>query len=663
MEIPHMHRLSALVICVVCLAWCALLAAAEPEAQKSSGPLPDLERLKYQSPGLQVDLGVGLWAWPLPMDWENDGDLDLVVSCPDVPSSGTWLFENPGSQEKMPIFKPPVRVGPALSNATPSYVDGQVRVLTPGHEQLDFRRQGFTQSVRIFPRANIHPQKVRANQWRYVDYDGDGLLDLVVGVGDWTDYGWDNAFDRSGHWTRGPLHGFVYLLRNTGTQTEPQYAEPVFVQAGEGRVDVFGMPSPNFADFDGDGDLDLLCGEFLDKFTYFQNTGTRQNPRYAKGQRLMHAGQPLAMDLEMIVPVAIDWDSDGDIDLIVGDEDGRVAFIEHTGQATDGVPDFLPPRYFQQIADDVKIGALVSPCSVDWDSDGDEDLICGNSAGYLLWLENEDGADPPRWSAPKFLKTDDDLIRIQAGPNGSIQGPCEAKWGYTTLSAADWNTDGLPDLVVNSIWGQVTWYQNVGQKGAPRLKDAQPIRLKLAPGETSPKPTWLWWDPEPGELVTQWRTTPCVIDLNQDKFPDLVMLDQEGYLAFFERRYENYSLPLLPGKRIFLDAQGKPLRLNSKSAGGSGRRKFCFTDWDGDGRLDLMLDSKNVNFWKNISTRDGIWQFEDQGPVSSRRLAGHDTSPTPVDWNHDGHPDLVIGAEDGRLYYLRNPHTVLTSGR
>jgi len=37
-----------------------------------------LERLKYNNPGLVVDLGVGLQPWPLPMDYDGDGDNDLV---------------------------------------------------------------------------------------------------------------------------------------------------------------------------------------------------------------------------------------------------------------------------------------------------------------------------------------------------------------------------------------------------------------------------------------------------------------------------------------------------------------------------------------------------------------------------------------------------------
>ena len=115
----------------------------------------------------------------------------------------------------------------------------------------------------------------------------------------------------------------------------------------------------------------------------------------------------------------------------------------------------------------MKFGALVTPVGFDWDGDGDEDLICGNTAGYIGFIENLDGGDPPQWAAPVHLEAGGEVIRIQAGPGGSIQGPAEAKWGYTTLSVADWNEDRLPDLVVNSIWGKVVWYRNVGTLKKP----------------------------------------------------------------------------------------------------------------------------------------------------------------------------------------------------
>jgi hypothetical protein len=645
-----------------------ILLASATSAQSNS-----FERLKYNNPGLVVDLGVGLWAWPLPMDYDNDGDYDMVVSCPDKPYNGTYFFENADGNIKMPVFKPAVKVGTGHSNIRPSYIDGRIRLLLPGKEIAGFfePETRFSKTRAVYPSANVHSPEggVRANQWQYCDYDGDGALDLIVGVGDWSDYGWDNAFDKHGRWTRGPLHGYVYLIRNEGTTENPQYGKPQKILAGGQPVDVYGMPSPNFADFDGDGDLDLICGEFIDKFTWFENTGTRARPEYAAGRYLTYMGEPLEMDLCMIVPVALDWDKDGDVDLVVGQEDGRVALVENTGRAKNRMPQFLPPKFFKQQADELKFGALVTPCSFDWDGDGDEDLICGNTAGYIGFIENLDGGDPPKWAAPAYLKANGEIIRITAGPNGSIQGPCEAKWGYTTLNVADWNQDGLPDIVVNSIWGKVLWYENIGTRREPRLAAAQPVEVEW-PG-SPPKPAWTWWEPEGKILATQWRTTPVVIDFDGDGLNDLVMLDYEGYLALFRRAKRDGQLILLPGERVFsckdpsaFDSMHRPknkmsglLRMNDGSAGKSGRRKFCFADWDLDGRLDLMVNSQNVSFLRNVSANNETHVFKDEGLVADRILAGHTTCPTIVDWDKDGFPDLLVGAEDGHFYYLKNPHS------
>lgn len=627
------------------------------------------ERVKYNNPGLVVDLGVGLWAWPLPIDYDKDGDLDLVVSCPDVPYQGLYFFENrEGPGVTFPVFEPAVKIGGKKKNLQISYVDGKPKVMGPGVEYKQFAEKIFLEESQVFDASSLESlhEKIRFSQWKMVDYDMDGDIDLLAGIDDWGDYGWDNAFDESGQWTNGPLHGYVYLLENDGGTLLNRGR----LEADGSPIDVYGAPSPNMEDFDGDGDLDLICGEFLDRFTWFENIGTRKDPVFASGRFLHNAlGAPLKMDLEMITPSAVDWDQDGDIDLVVGDEDGRVALVENTGRVVDQMPIFKRPRYFKQKADDVKFGALVTPFSVDWDDDGDEDLICGNTAGYIGFIENLDGGKQPKWAAPVRLEAYGREIRIMAGENGSIQGPAEQKWGYTTLSVTDWDGDGLKDIIINSIWGRVQWIQNIGKRGKPRLGLLKDVSVDWE-GRQIAKPEWNWWNPAVGTLATQWRTTPQALDWNGDGLVDLIMLDHEGYLSYYERKLKNGKPILTPGQRIFYLTNAKRidrknniieegtsiLQLNNAKYGASGRRKFCFADWDGDGDRDLIVNGINAAWFENLGEENGLTHLVFRGDVSTQRLAGHTTSPTMVDWDGDGKPTLLLGAEDGFLYLWHDQH-------
>ena len=614
-----------------------------------------LIRLQYKDTTTTKDLAVGLWANPLPMDYDQDGDLDLVISCTDVPFNGTFLFKN-GSKDQNgnPIFDAPVKIGDGMRNVAISYVDGEPRVLGVGLEYDNFRRYGYTRPVGLYQASELLDlYKERFSDWKYVDYDNDGDMDLIVGIDDWSEYGWDNAFNEKGEWTNGDLRGYLYLLTNDNGK----YRNDGKILAGDKPIDVYGNTTPNIADFDGDGDLDIICGEFVDRFTYFENTGSRENPTYAKGRFLENASGILEMDLEMMRPVALDWNNDNKIDLVVGDEDGRVVFIENTGTVKDNMPIFMSPIYIQQKSQNLKFGALVTPFSVDWDDDGDEDLICGNSAGYIGFIENLDGSENPDFKEPVYLEADGEIIRIMAGESGSIQGPAERKWGYTTLTVADWDGDGLKDIVLNSIFGKVEWYRNIGTKTAPKLTKMGGVKVAWDKSGI-PKPKWNWWNPEKDELATQWRTTPYAIDWNKDGLMDLVMLDHEGYLAFFERFKKRGRLYLKPGQRIFKNADGSIgndlLRLTEREAGGSGRRKIEFTDWDGDGDLDLLANSENIEWYENVGETNGNTIFKKRGNLVNTKLAGHTTSPTVVDWDKDGKPNLLIGAEDGHFYYLKN---------
>ena len=68
--------------------------------------------------------------------------------------------------------------------------------------------------------------------------------------------------------------------------------------------------------------------------------------------------------------------------------------------------------------------------------------------------------------------------------------------------------------------------------------------------------------------------------------------------------------------------------------------------------MDLLVNGTNAEWYRQVESSDNHIVLAPQGALAERLLSSHTTSPTTVDWNKNGVPDLLIGAEDGHFYYF-----------
>lgn len=196
-------------------------------------------------------------------------------------------------------------------------------------------------------------------------------------------------------------------------------------------------------DFNSDSYIDVITGDRYGTISYFRRlpdgTLTEEADLVANGGTI-DVGENSA-------PCIIDWNEDGLLDLLIGNDAASAERIRL--YLNSGTPSaYLYTTYTNlQYTDNSYISfSRCNPHVTDLNNDGKKDLLIGEDWGHVYYLENV-GTN----TAPEF----DEAVMVEA--NGV---PISFPSGYTDLKvwANDWNEDGTKDLVVGNYDDSVHLY-------------------------------------------------------------------------------------------------------------------------------------------------------------------------------------------------------------
>src|SRR5688500_19092095 len=128
----------------------------------------------------------------------------------------------------------------------------------------------------------------------------------------------------SGSYHPGDL--YVFKKQSNGT-----YAKPEKIVDAKGKpVNVGAAAAAYLDDWDSDNDLDLVVGNIQGEVWYVPNEGTREKPAYGATQALKADDKHVKCGGGDAGLTVADWDADGKLDLLVGGGDGAVTFYRNT---------------------------------------------------------------------------------------------------------------------------------------------------------------------------------------------------------------------------------------------------------------------------------------------------------------------------------------------
>lgn len=416
----------------------------------------------------------------------------------------------------------------------------------------------------------------------YEDVDGDNIKDLIVSPN--IDDGTENTKS-------------VWLYKNNGTNTQPDFSfvETDFLQS---EMIEYGRSSyPVLFDYNNDGLLDLFVSSFgkfdasqttnySSRISLYKNIGTTSNPIFDLINEDFGGFSALGLE-RALYPTFADIDGDTDIDVFLGNYDGKVNWVENTSNSIN-IMTFGSSSV--QVQDDnntaIDVGSSAKPFLYDIDLDGDFDLVIGEERGNLNYYEN-------------VGSTLSHSFRLQSETFGGVE---TSEWFTTIGNSIPYlyrNTSNETILLVGSERGDIFHYDSLDNNLSGIFNGLDTIKT------TNNGP----------------NAAPAFGQLNNDSFLDLIIGNERGGLTYYngtegtvpstavnELGIQDWSIYPNPFSNfIFVDHS---FNLNTG---------YLITDLSGKVILSGLLNQKTILI-DNLTNGVYFFTVETEGGISTKKI-------------------------------------------